>query len=139
MVSPENNTTHNSAEDSAKNGAEHSAEHGAENRTPKGTSTSRRDGRRTTAPAGGDERSLDSPARYAFPDQEITQAEIRELLANGSRKQRAQMITNLVCFVSWHELWTLVSTEEVREIFPHLTLSPALEKAWASWLKLPEG
>lgn len=111
MVSPSNNTTKNSAQ----------------RREPVNQQGLR------------NERPADADALYVFPDQQITETRLRELLADGSREERAQAITNLLSFVPWIDIWAQVSPEEVREIFPHLELPPGLRKAWASLLKLPEG
>lgn len=117
MVSPGNNTTDNNA-----------ADHEIERRAPQPEPAHQR--RRAKRPA-----KLDT--LYVFPEQEFTGAQVRQLLESGSQDERAQVITSLLSFVPWNDIWAQVSPEEVREAFPHLELPTGLRKAWAALLRLP--
>lgn len=75
-------------------------------------------------------------ALYFFPDAEVTEVELRKLLAKGSRKERAWAISHLLRYAQWADIWTYVSRDEVREIFPDLDLPANLRSAWGRMLKV---
>jgi hypothetical protein len=73
---------------------------------------------------------------YFFPDAQITEEGLREILAEGSREKRAWAISHLLRYAQWADIWTYVSRDEVREIFPDLDLPVNLRSAWARMLKV---
>jgi hypothetical protein len=73
---------------------------------------------------------------YFFPDREVTDGELRALLAEGTGEQRAWAISHLLRYAQWEDIWTYVSRDEVREIFPVLELPDNLRQAWARMLKV---
>jgi hypothetical protein len=73
---------------------------------------------------------------YFFPDREVTDGELRALLAEGTGGQRAWAISHLLRYAQWEDIWTYVSRDEVREIFPVLELPDNLRQAWARMLKV---
>lgn len=73
---------------------------------------------------------------YFFPDREITETRLRQLLA-GSATERAWVISHLLRYAQWEDIWVYVSREEVREILPTLDdLPDNLRQAWARMLKV---
>jgi len=88
-----------------------------------------------TGPAT-DRKTGASDPLYFFPDQEITADELREILADGTDEQRAWAISHLLRYAQWDDIWTYVSREEVREIFPVLDLPENLRTAWGRMLKV---
>lgn len=80
---------------------------------------------------------IDRPeSLYFFPDQKVTDAEARHLLRAGTLQQRAWVISHLLRYAQWDDIWTFVSREEVREIFTDLDLPENLRNAWARMLKI---
>lgn len=73
---------------------------------------------------------------YFFPDQRVTAEEVRHLLRHGTVEQRAWVISHLLRYAQWDDIWTYVSREEVREIYPDLDLPENLRHAWARMLKI---
>ena len=73
---------------------------------------------------------------YFFPGQEVTDAQLRQILKQGSAKERAWAISHLLRYAQWDDIWTYVSREEVREIFLELELPENLRAAWARMLKV---
>ncbi len=74
---------------------------------------------------------LDRPdSLYFFPDQKVTDAEARHLLRDGDVQQRAWVISHLLRYAQWDDIWAIVSREEVREIFADLYLPETLRNAW---------
>ncbi len=73
---------------------------------------------------------------YFFPDREVTEKELRRLLSEGAQESRAWAISHLLRFAQWDDIWTYVSRDEVREIFPLLELPENLRTAWGRMLKI---
>ena len=57
-------------------------------------------------------------------------------MKDGSHEERAWVISHLLRFAQWDDIWDYVSREEVREIFPGLELPENLQAAWARMLKV---
>lgn len=73
---------------------------------------------------------------YFFPDQRVTEQEVRRLLLQGTREQRAWVISHLLRYAQWDDIWAYVTREEVKEIFPDLDLPENLRQAWGRMLKI---
>jgi hypothetical protein len=73
---------------------------------------------------------------YFFPDQRVTAEEARHLLRHGTVEQRAWVISHLLRYAQWDDIWNYVSREEVKEIFGDLDLPENLRNAWARMLKI---
>ena len=79
---------------------------------------------------------LDAAALYFFPDRPVTETEARRMLAGDSPVERAEVVSHLLRYAEWDDIWTYVSRREVREIFPQLDLPDSLRAAWARILKI---
>ncbi len=77
-----------------------------------------------------------SETLYFFPDQPVTAEEVRRILRQGSAEQRAWVISHLLRYAQWDDIWTYTSREEVKEIFNDLDLPENLRNAWARMLKI---
>ena len=77
-----------------------------------------------------------SETLYFFPDQKVTNDEVRRILLQGTAEQRAWVISHLLRYAQWDDIWTYVSREEVKEVFPTLELPENLRQAWARMLKI---
>ena len=73
---------------------------------------------------------------YFFPDAEVTASELDAALAGDDRDRRAWVISHLLRFALWEDIWVHVTRDEVREIFPELDLPESLRAAWARMLKI---
>lgn len=73
---------------------------------------------------------------YFFPDQKITEQELFHLLHQGTPEQRAWVISHLLRYAQWDDIWTYVTRDEVRDIFPSLDLPESLRQAWGRMLKV---
>ncbi len=83
-------------------------------------------------PPGDDDRA----PLYFFPEREISDAELRALLKDGPRAERAWAVSQMLRYAQWEDIWTYVTRDEVRELFPELDLPENLRVAWARMLKL---
>jgi hypothetical protein len=61
---------------------------------------------------------------YFFPDQRVTAEEVRHLLRHGTVEQRAWVISHLLRYAQWDEIYT------------DLDLPENLRQAWARMLKI---
>ena len=73
---------------------------------------------------------------YFFPDEEVSESRVRSILEQGTDDERAWVISHLLRFAQWDDIWTYVTREEVREAFPRLELPENLQTAWARMLKI---
>ncbi|MDX1383926.1 MAG: hypothetical protein R3190_09815 [Thermoanaerobaculia bacterium] len=79
--------------------------------------------------------SSDTPL-YFFPDQPVTESELKSILDGEDRERRAWAISYLLRYAQWDDIWVYVSREEVREIFSELDLPDNLVTAWGRMLKV---
>lgn len=75
-------------------------------------------------------------ALYFFPEEDVTEEELREILASEDIERRAWAISHLLRYAQWDDIWTYVDRDEVREIFTSLDLTENLRQAWARMLKI---
>ncbi len=80
---------------------------------------------------GGDRATL-----YFFPDEEIDADEVRAILAGDDEDRRLWVVSHLLRYGEWDDIWEFVSRDEVRELFPRLDLPDNLRTAWARMLKI---
>ncbi|MGH9382418.1 MAG: hypothetical protein ACRD2Z_17690 [Thermoanaerobaculia bacterium] len=71
---------------------------------------------------------------YFFPEDPITEAELKEILAGDDAVRRAWAISHLLRYAEWEDIWSYVDRESVRSIFPSLDLPENLRQAWARML-----
>ena len=73
---------------------------------------------------------------YFFPDQEVTEGDLLEILGGDDRKRKCWAISHMLRYAHWDDIWSFVSRDEVREFFPDLDLPENLGTAWARMLKI---
>jgi hypothetical protein len=73
---------------------------------------------------------------YFFPDDHVTEGQLRQILISGSREQRCWVISHLLRFAQWDDIWLYISRDEVREVFAEVELPENLRTAWARMLKI---
>ncbi len=87
------------------------------------------------APETTEDRNLNE-SLYFFPDQKVSESRVRSILQHGSLEERAWVVSHLLRFAQWDDIWGYVSRSEVREIFPQLEMPENLQSAWARMLKI---
>lgn len=73
---------------------------------------------------------------YFFPEEEVAPEEVERILTTGTESERSWVISNLLRYAQWDDIWMYVSREDVREIFPSLDLPENLRQAWGRILKI---
>lgn len=71
---------------------------------------------------------------YFFPDQEVTEEQVRAALKKGTEQEKLWAISHLLRYAQWDEIWTYVSREDVRDLFSQLELPTKLQEAWGRLL-----
>jgi len=82
-----------------------------------------------------DEDNGPEAAVYFFPDEEIGAEAVREILAGDEEERRIWVVSHLLRYAQWEDIWTFVSRDEVKELLPRLDLPDNLRAAWARMLK----
>lgn len=73
---------------------------------------------------------------YFFPDVEIGADEVRQILAGDDEERRLWVVSHLLRYAQWDDIWEFVSRDEVRQLLPRLDLPDNLRAAWARMLKV---
>ena len=73
---------------------------------------------------------------YFFPDEEISAGEVRAILAGDNHERRCWVVSHLLRYAQWDDIWQFVSRDEVRQLFAELDLPDNLRAAWARMLKI---
>lgn len=73
---------------------------------------------------------------YFFWDYEITDDEIRRILRSGNPVEKAWVITRILEYAKWDDIWRYLSLADIRENFEHLRFRrPQDRELWAYALK----
>ncbi|MDH3255822.1 MAG: hypothetical protein OEM62_12565 [Acidobacteriota bacterium] len=73
---------------------------------------------------------------YFFPEQTVTATELRAVLSGDDRQRKCWVVSHLLRYAQWDDIWTYISRDEVRDLFPDLDLPETLAQAWARMLKI---
>ena len=67
----------------------------------------------------------------------ISQSRAWEILHRGQRAEKVLLLSLLLCYADWDEIWYVTDKATVRSFFPSLDLPPSLRLAWARYLDVP--
>jgi hypothetical protein len=73
---------------------------------------------------------------YFFPEEKVSDEQARRWLREGPPAKRLWVISHLLRFAQWNDIWSYVTRDEVRDVFAELELPPNLRAAWARMLKI---
>lgn len=80
------------------------------------------------------ERSAQRP--YFFWDYELTEEEIEEILSGDNEFEKAWVITRILEYAKWDDIWKYLSPDDIRENFDHLRFRRAQDRElWAYALR----
>ncbi len=82
------------------------------------------------------ETGVELPTVYFFPERDVTEDEVRRMLLSKLPGEREEVVSHLLRYAEWDDIWRYVSRDEVRSIFDRLDLPDSLRKAWARMLKI---
>ncbi|MEM8997247.1 MAG: hypothetical protein AAGF23_20865, partial [Acidobacteriota bacterium] len=66
-----------------------------------------------------------------LPGGEIALGQARDVMGRGKRADKARLLSLLLTYAGWDEIWAVTHEDEVRKLFSHLDLPPSLAAAWA--------
>jgi len=67
---------------------------------------------------------------YFIWDYDLTEADVRAILAGDDELQKAWMTARLLESARYEDIWGYITLAELREIFPKLQLKPPVRAAW---------
>ena len=73
---------------------------------------------------------------YFFWDYDITEEEIRDILRGDNQVEKAWVITRILEYARWEDIWRYLTVDDVRESFEQLGLKPYLRDLWASAIEV---
>jgi hypothetical protein len=73
---------------------------------------------------------------YFFPAEKVTEEQARRWLSEGPPAKRIWVMSCLLRYAQWNDIWSYVTRDEVREVFGELDLPPNLRTAWGRMLKI---
>ena len=73
---------------------------------------------------------------YFFPEEDVSEERVRRILEGDDQDEKAWVVSHLLRFAQWDDIWRYVDRDQVREIFPRLDLPETLRSAWARILKI---
>ena len=68
---------------------------------------------------------------YFFWDYDITEEDLRAILAGEDEFEKAWAISRLLEAARWEDIWKYIRLSEVRKWFPNLKLRPQTREVWA--------
>ena len=78
------------------------------------------------------EKTVAPPGRpYFFWDYDITEDEIHDILRGDNEVERAWVITRILEYARWEDIWRYLTLDDVRKNFEQLGLKPYLRDLWA--------
>ena len=69
---------------------------------------------------------------YFFWDYDTTEEDIRRILTNGNQTERARVITRILEYAKWDDIWLYLTIDDIRENLEHLRFRlPQDRELWA--------
>lgn len=73
---------------------------------------------------------------YFLWDYDMTDAEVRAALRGDDAVERAWLITRILEYARWEDIWRYLTVHDIRENFVQLHLKPYLRDLWAYALEV---
>jgi hypothetical protein len=78
------------------------------------------------------ERTVATKRPYFFWDYEITEAQVRDILRGDDETEKAWIITRILEYARWEDIWRYLTVDDVRENFERLKFRwPQDRELWA--------
>ena len=88
-----------------------------------------------TDPSTADSKVREARAVDFLPGRTLSSDDLHQALRQSDPAERAELISHLLCYAPWDEIWVYVKPEEVREIWDQLSLPDSLRLSWGRLLK----
>ncbi len=76
------------------------------------------------------ERATTGQRPYFFWDYDISEEGIREILRGDNEVEKAWVITRILEYARWEDIWRYLTLGDVRENFQRLDLKPYIRNLW---------
>lgn len=73
---------------------------------------------------------------YFFPEEPVSESRVRSILESGSDEEKAWVVSHLLTYGQWEDIWSWVDRDLVLRLFPRLDLPERLRVAWKRNLNL---
>ena len=78
-----------------------------------------------------------SPRPYFFWDYDITEEQVRHILQSGDETEKAWIITRILEYARWEDIWRYLTVDDVRQNFERLRFRwPQVRDLWAYALEV---
>jgi hypothetical protein len=67
---------------------------------------------------------------YFLWDYDLTEEDVRSILRGNDPEKKAWLVARLLESARYEDVWKYISLTELRAIFTHLQLKPAVRAAW---------
>lgn len=73
---------------------------------------------------------------YFLWDYDLTEEQVRAILRSDDEVEKAWLITRILEYAKWEDIWRYLSVDDVRESFDRLRMKPYHKDLWAFALKV---
>jgi len=83
--------------------------------------------------------SKDTKRPYFLWDYDLTEADVRRILASDNETEKIWMMSRIVESATYEDIWKYISYKQFVQYFPQLRLKPQLRRVWERALSVWEG
>ena len=73
---------------------------------------------------------MNSNELYFIWDYDLPLSEFQNILKNKEHARYFWLITRILEYARWDDIWRYLSIDQIKEILPRLKLRPSLKKCW---------
>ena len=85
-------------------------------------------------PASETETTRTQRPLHFLPDDCLTEDGLRAALDTGSASERLRLLSHIVTYAPWDDIWTYVEPDELLSLLPELELPVSMAEAWRRYL-----
>ncbi|MDH7487400.1 MAG: hypothetical protein QHJ81_14145 [Anaerolineae bacterium] len=82
------------------------------------------------------EKAKSAKRPYFFWDYDITEEEIRRILRGDNEVGKAWVITRILEYARWEDIWRYLTLDDIRKNFQQLGLKPYFRDLWSYALEV---
>jgi len=77
------------------------------------------------------DQSAESQRPYFIWDYDLTEEDVPRILRGNNEVEKAWLITRILEYARWEDIWRYLTVDEVRENFKRLRMKPYQRDLWA--------
>ena len=82
------------------------------------------------------DQSAKSQRPYFIWDYDLTEGDVRRILQGDNEVEKAWLITRILEYAKWDDIWRYLTVDDVRENFERLGMKPYQRDLWAYALEV---